>query len=98
MTAPTCHEPLGYGGGVSITYIGWPGPGSKRYESGSRFQKSRTSSSMEGSHAFSGSFASAMRISADSPGAHKRIVPGTTRELFRPPHRKPEAFPGYTST
>src|SRR2546427_751383 len=60
MTAPTCHEPLGYGGGVSITYVGCPGSGEKRYRSGSAFQAARTASSNEGSQAFSLSVGSPM--------------------------------------
>ena len=50
-TAPGCHSPLGYGGGVSITYVG-PRSGLNAYSSGSFAQRSRISRSNARSHCF----------------------------------------------
>src|SRR5256885_7430652 len=58
MTAPTCQDPLGYGGGVSITYVGCPPSGAKRYRSGSERHPLMAASSYAGSHGFSWGFGS----------------------------------------
>src|SRR3990170_3506942 len=95
MTWPGCGSPLGYGGGVSITYVG-PLAGSYAYSPGSASHARRTSSSNRTSHCFSFSFGSGMMETATGASDRKgwRGSLGVPERLRRRHPRRTERGPG----